>query len=106
MRATIERRLTAIEQRFRPIKRYVGAVQEVIDGRDVVTGRDGDVIVRREPRETDTAFQKRYRAALGVTDADVLLIRRIISPPGVRMIPIVSSGGRMVIVPRKAEAMT
>jgi hypothetical protein len=105
MRATIERRLTAIEQRFRPVKRYVGAVQEVIDGRDVVQGRDGDVTVTRGPGETDAAFQKRYRAALGVTDADVLVIRRIISPPGGRMIPIVTSAGRMVIVPRKAEAM-
>lgn len=80
MRATIERRLAAIEQRFRPIKRYVGAVQEVIDGREIVTGRDGDVTVTREPRETDAAFQKRYRAALGVTDADVLVIRRMIAP--------------------------
>lgn len=34
----------------------------------------------REPRETDAAFQKRYRAALGVTDADVLVIRRMIAP--------------------------
>jgi hypothetical protein len=80
MRATIERRLAAIERRFRSIKRYVGAIQEVIDGRDVVTGRDGNVTVTREPRETDAAFQKRYLAALGVTDADVLVIRRMIAP--------------------------
>lgn len=80
MNPIIERRLSAIEQRFRPIKRYVGAVQEVIDGREVVQGHDGNVTVTREPRETDAVFQKRYRAALGVTDADVLVIRRIITP--------------------------
>jgi hypothetical protein len=79
MSATLERRLVALEKRVKAPMRYIFALSEKdCDGTETVKGRDSDVTVMRQLRETDETFQKRYRAALGVTDADVLVMRRII----------------------------
>lgn len=76
----LERRLVALEKAVKAPMRYVRALTFMPDdgGPEIVKGRDSDVTVTRQPRETDGTFQKRYRAVLGVTDADVLVMRRII----------------------------
>ncbi|TXF13708.1 hypothetical protein [Pelomicrobium methylotrophicum] len=73
MKAVVNR-IAALEERLRPHRRYIGAVWNG----DTVTSRDGSVTIKRMANEDAETFLARCRAELGVSDADIFLVRRIL----------------------------
>jgi len=101
MSCAIERRLQRLEQTVVPSQRVVAAfVRTGDDGRRTVTL--GDTVIEQCQDEGPDAFDERARQALAVQDGDRLtLIASAGSTPDSRLIPFITSEGKVVIVPMK-----